>query len=110
MTDKEQTIIRVAGLIVHALGLVVLLVGIGQGSGPGMAIGVIMFAVGGLWGWGMVVAASRRDAQERADARADAMARERRGGAGAAFSTRFDDEVEPPAPLGPPPGHVLGGA
>lgn len=108
MTDKEQTIIRVAGLIVHAAGLVVLLVGIGQGAGAGTAIGVIMFVVGGVWGWGMVVAAARRDAQERADARSDAMARERMGHASPAFTSRFDDLAEPPAPLVPPPGRIGG--
>lgn len=96
MTERERTIIRVTGLAVHACGLVVLLVAIGQGSLQGGAIGVLMFLVGGAWGWGMVLAAANRERAEQEAARAG-LIRERQG-----FTARFDDEPE--HVISPPPG------
>ena len=96
MTNIEQMILRVAGLLTHAAGLVVVVVGILGGSGADVTVGVILFLVGGAWGWGMVVAVARREEQERADARSDAMARERMGQAAPTFTARFDDLAEPP--------------
>jgi len=96
VTSIEQMILRVAGLLTHAAGLVVVVIGILDGSGAAVTVGVILFLVGGAWGWGMVLAAARRDEQERADARSDAMARERMSQAAPAFSARFDDVPEPP--------------
>jgi len=95
MTEREQTIIRVAGLLVHALGFVGIVAGVLGGVWELGVASVLAFAIGGAWGWGMLVAAARRDAEARRDARSDAMARERMGGA-AAFTARFDDDIEPP--------------
>lgn len=110
MTEREQTIIRVAGLVVHALGFIGVVAGVLTGAGELLLAALLAFAVGGAWGWGMVIAASRRTAQERADARSDAMARERMGHAVGGFTARFDDEPEPVRPttmLSPPPAGPL---
>jgi hypothetical protein len=95
MTERERTIIRVAGLVVHACGFLWLIVALAGGP-AGWAPGALAFVVGGAWGWGMVLAAASRD---RADAEA-ARAREMRRHQG--FTAAFDDEVEPV--VAPPPG------
>jgi hypothetical protein len=104
MTERERTIIRVVGLAVHAAGFVVLLAGVLTTAGSVLLAGVLMFVVGGAWGWGMVLAASRRDAEDRRLAADRAMHAAKRG-----FTATFDDEPEPVrptivGPVGPPPG------
>jgi hypothetical protein len=104
MSERERTIIRVAGLAVHAVGLLVLLVGIGTGIGPGVVIGLVMFAVGGAWGWGMVAAAARESERVRLAEQSHRAYLERTGQAGG-FTSTFDDEPEPallPPPTGAP--------
>jgi hypothetical protein len=103
VTERERTIIRVAGLTVHALGLVLVVAGLLLGSWTVGVTGAVLFAVGGAWGWGMVWAASSEAERVRAHERSHAEYLERRGMD--TFSTRFDDDAEltrRPA-VGPPP-------
>ncbi len=101
MSERERTIIRVVGLAVHAAGFLVLLAGVGTMVPQLLLIGVLSFVIGGAWGWGMVLAAARRDAADR-QAERDAAIRAGRPG----FTARFDDDAEPPRPtlIAPPPG------
>lgn len=99
MTERERTIIRVAGLAVHALGFVVLVVGILAGSFAVGIVGGLAFIVGGCWGWGMVAAASAEAERVRAHERSHAEFLSR-SGLDTGFSARFDDA---PPDL-PPPG------
>ncbi len=99
MSDRERTIIRVAGLAVHALGFLGLVLAL-AGVAWLLAPAVLAFIVGGAWGWGMVVAAARSAAEQRREERA-ADERERAYRERTGFTARFDDEPEPE--LGPPP-------
>jgi hypothetical protein len=101
MTERERTIIRVAGLAVHALGLVLIVAGLLAGAWSVGITGAVLFVVGGAWGWGMVAAAANEAEKVRAHERAHSEYLDRRGLN--TFSTRFDDEPERPAgPVGGP--------
>jgi len=99
MTDRERTIIRITGLAVHAVGFVVLVLGILAGSFAVGIVGALAFLVGGAWGWGMVAAANAESERVRQHERAHAEFLARQGQD--TFSARFDDVAEP---IAPPPG------
>lgn len=101
MTEREQTMIRLVGLVVHALGLVAVVAALAGAGWPPLMAGVTMFVVGGAWGWGMVVAAARADAERERRAEQERNYRERTG---TTFRSTFDDQPEPSAPIVPPPG------
>jgi len=106
MSERERTIIRVAGLLVHAVGFVGLVLALAGVTWLG-APSVAAFLIGGAWGWGMVAAAARSAAEQRREATA-AAERERAYRDRKGFTASFDDEAEP---LGPPPfPRTIGGA
>jgi len=102
MTERERTVIRLVGLVVHAAGLAWIFYALAVG-GIAVLPGLVAFVVGGAWGWGMVAMAAREDTQRRLEATA-AVERERAYRDRAGFTAKFDDEPE----LGPPP-RTIGG-
>lgn len=101
MTERERTAIRLIGLVVHGVGLVTILFGIGTGESARLIIGVIAFVVGGAWGWGMVVFAAREAAERERRAEQRRQHEVRNG-----FRSTFEDEPEPV--ILPPPGTTAG--
>lgn len=100
MTERERTVIRLVGLVVHAVGLAWTVHALTGAPWPGLAAGLATFVVGGAWGWGMVVFAAREaaDRERRREQERQYLARTGQG-----FTSSFDDEHEP-APIAPPPG------
>lgn len=91
--EQERQVVRWAGYLVHALGVVGLVVGILLTAVPVGAAGLVLLVVGTVWTV-HVRSLDREDAQ--AAAAALAFQHRRPGG----FDASFDDEPTPPRPAG----------